>query len=64
MLWLSREPLSCIHALVWSLSLVHPQFRLLYNGAQLVQVRFYLLVVFNILACDKQLDLQITISNR
>lgn len=38
MLWLSREPLSYIHALIWPLPLVHPELRLLYNGAQLVQV--------------------------
>lgn len=38
MLWLSGEPLSCIHALVWPLPLVNPELRLLYDRAQLVQV--------------------------
>lgn len=52
MLWLSGEPLSSVHALIWSLPLVHPELRLLYDRAQLVEVRFDLLVIFHILAGD------------
>lgn len=57
MLWLSGEHVNCIHALVWPQPLVHPELRLLDDGAQLVQVRLYLLVIFHILAGDEQLDL-------
>lgn len=38
MLWLSGQHLSCVHAFIWPLPLVHPELRLLYNRAQLVQV--------------------------
>lgn len=57
MFWLSGEHVYCIHALVWPQPLIHPELRLLDDGAQLVQVRLYLLVIFHILAGDEQLDL-------
>lgn len=46
----------CIHP-IFSLSFVNPQFRLLHNRAQLVQVWLDLLVVVHILTCHQQLDL-------
>lgn len=57
LLGFSQECVSRVQALVRALPLVHPQLRLLHDGAQLVQVRLDLLVVLNILACDQQLDL-------
>lgn len=58
------ERLPCVHAFVQALPLVHPQLRLLHDGAKLVQVRLDLLVVFHILACDQQLDLGKNSENR
>lgn len=52
------ESIPNIHALIWPQPLVHPQLRLFYNGAQLVQIRLYLFIVFHILACDQQLHLE------
>lgn len=49
--------LSCIHPLLGALPLVHPEFGLLHDGAELVKVRLDLFVIFHILAGDEQLDL-------
>jgi len=49
--------LHSIHSLIRTLAFVHPKLRLFHNGPQLVQILFYLLVVVNILAGNKQLNL-------
>lgn len=51
---LSRRAL---HGLVGALPFVHPQLRLLHDGSQLVQVLFDLFVVVDVLAGNKQLNL-------
>ena len=49
--------LHSIHSLIRTLAFVHPKLRFFHNRPQLVQILFYLLVVVNILAGNKQLNL-------
>lgn len=50
-------PRGTIHGLIRALPFVNPELRLFHNGSQLIQVLFDLFVIVDILAGNKQLNL-------